>query len=90
MTNEKLCREVIEFAREFLVESQHIADGSLNDGEPLFSAGTLSSIALVELVLKLEERFGISISARDVSVDNFDSLEIIARYVAARLTEEAG
>lgn len=44
-----------------------------------------SSFALLELILRLEEAFGIEIPDHDLDGDRFDSLRSIADYVEHRL-----
>ena len=45
----------------------------------------LDSIAILGLVVGLEDEFDLEIPDTDVVVDNFDSVESITRYVARRL-----
>jgi len=52
--------------------------------EDLFETGVLDSMAFVDLVLHLEQQFGIRISAEELEPDNFRSVAIIAGFVAAR------
>jgi len=55
------------------------APGSDTD---LLATGILDSLALVELLLRLEQTFGMRISIDDLELDNFRSLDSIARFVA--------
>lgn len=48
----------------------------------LFETGVLDSMAFVELLLRLEEAFGIQISIEELEVDRFRSIERIAHFVA--------
>lgn len=50
----------------------------------LFEAGVLDSLAFVELLLRLEREFGISIALEDLELDQFRSIARIATFVAAR------
>lgn len=43
--------------------------------------GLLDSIALVDLALALESHFGISVSALELTSENFDSIPQIAAFV---------
>ena len=47
----------------------------------LLATGILDSLALVELLLRLEQTFGASVSVDDLELDNFRSLDSIARFV---------
>jgi D-alanine--poly(phosphoribitol) ligase subunit 2 len=48
----------------------------------LLATGIMDSLALVELLLRLEQTFGARISIDDLELDNFRSLDSIARFVA--------
>lgn len=48
----------------------------------LFEAGVIDSLAFVELLLHLEQEFGIKVSLDDIEIDNFKSIEKIAEFVA--------
>ncbi len=55
----------------------------------LFATARLDSLGVVELVLELERRFGITIETEDLELDHFRSLNAIADFVAARLVAAA-
>jgi acyl carrier protein len=44
----------------------------------LFTAGTLDSLQLVELLFQLEDQFGIRISLSEIDLENFRSIDCIA------------
>jgi len=50
----------------------------------LFEAGVLDSLAFVQLLLQLEEKFGLVTSVADLEVENFKSIARIAEFVAER------
>lgn len=50
----------------------------------LFETGALDSLALVELLLQLEQQFGVTTSVEDLDVQNFSSIRHIAAFVAAQ------
>lgn len=54
------------------------------DGFQLQSAGSFSSFALLELVVRLEERFGITIPDADLTLERFASVSAIEAYVVER------
>lgn len=54
----------------------------------LFEAGLLDSLAFVDLVMDLEQTFGLRVSPDDLEVETFRSIERIARFVCDR--REAG
>jgi D-alanine--poly(phosphoribitol) ligase subunit 2 len=55
----------------------------------LFDTGILDSLAFVELLLRLEQDFGVSVSVDDLELDNFRTLGQIARFVEGRQTVPA-
>jgi acyl carrier protein len=50
----------------------------------LFDTGVLDSLAFVQLLLHLEEEFGVTTSVDDMEVDNFKSIASIAHFLMAR------
>ncbi len=52
--------------------------------DDLFRLGVLDSFALVDFISVLEAECGIKIPDSDVNPGNFQSIEAIERYVAAR------
>jgi D-alanine--poly(phosphoribitol) ligase subunit 2 len=47
----------------------------------LMESGLLDSLTLVELIVGMEEEFGIKISFDEIDLDNFSSVNKIARFV---------
>jgi betaine-aldehyde dehydrogenase len=52
----------------------------------LFENGVIDSLAFVELLMKLEQEFGVSVAVDDLELDNFRTIERIAAFVEARTT----
>ena len=50
----------------------------------LIETGLLDSLALVELLVQLEESFDVSISTDDLELENFRSIASIALFVMQR------
>jgi D-alanine--poly(phosphoribitol) ligase subunit 2 len=55
----------------------------------LLETGLVDSIGLVELILELEERFGVSLPMEDLEIDDFRSVyriaDLIVRFSAVQL-----
>ena len=49
----------------------------------LFDTGVLDSLAFVELLLRLEQDFGVTVSVDDLELENFRTIERIAGFVEA-------
>ena len=47
----------------------------------LLDSGTIDSLAMIDLVVYLEDTFGISVATDDLVPDNFSTLDAIAAYV---------
>ena len=47
----------------------------------LFESGAMDSLSLVELLFQIEQRFGIEISIDSLEIDNFHSIDTIAKFV---------
>lgn len=50
----------------------------------LFGSGLLDSAHMVDIIVYLEERFGISIPSTDITSDNLETIERMAQYVQNR------
>ncbi|MFU8817107.1 MAG: acyl carrier protein [Pseudomonadales bacterium] len=49
----------------------------------LIDEGLLDSLMLVELIVHLEERYGIEVSLDDLELDHFRSLRRVSQFIAA-------
>lgn len=56
----------------------------LADRASLLDSGILDSLSLLQLVVFLEERFGISVGPADLLPENFDSINNIGAYLRTR------
>ena len=62
---------------------------ALDATTPLFgSLPELDSMAVLELIVELEQRFGITVEDEDVTADAFETIESLAGFVNARLLDE--
>jgi acyl carrier protein len=75
--------------RELLDEIGAVGAEAVADEESLSEAGVLSSLLTLELLLALEQRFGIRIDDREVTLGNFDSVAGIASFLGAKLAAPA-
>ena len=51
----------------------------------LFDTGVLDSLAFVELLVQLEQEFGVTTSVDDLEADNFRSIASIADFIESRV-----
>ncbi len=77
--------------REFVVENFLFGDGeSLNDDTSFMEAGIIDSTGILELIMFLEETYGIKIEDDELVAENFDNLQHIVRYVGGKLDSRCG
>ena len=67
--------------REFLPGED---PAELTDATPLITGGVLDSIATLKLVMFLEEKFGVVLAAHEVDKQYLDTLNDIAKLLAAK------
>lgn len=60
------------------------------DDEPLVAKHILDSMALVELVLKLEAEYGVKIYPLEMTAENFDSVGAIIRLLERKQAAAGG
>lgn len=65
-------------------------DTTLSDDENLLVTGVLDSLALMRLVMHLEDRHDIEIPPQDITLEHFGSLAAMSGYLSRRLTPETG
>jgi len=78
-----------QLVRAFIVDTLLFGDDSgLADDTPFLAQGIVDSTGFLELVLFLEETFGIKVEDAELVPENLDSLELIDRYLQAKLETE--
>ena len=63
--------------------------GSLTSSTPLISGGIVDSVGTINLVEFLEDRFDIIIAADEVEPQNFDTIDLMAKFVERKQADEA-
>jgi 2-hydroxymuconate-semialdehyde hydrolase len=78
---------VYEFLRSFIVERLLAGDDEdLDARTPLLELGIIDSMAMVEVIAHIERHFEVLVPHRDVTPDNFQSLDSMVGLVN-RLTQ---
>jgi acyl carrier protein len=74
--------DTLERLREY-VTSRFAREGSPSIGpdDNLLKQGILDSIAIMEIVGFIEQAFGFAVKGDEITVDNFQSLASMARFV---------
>ena len=65
--------------RQFL--SGFFRTNDLNDGDDIFERGFVNSLFAMRLVAWVEQEFGLHVEDDDLDIENFNSVEAIARLV---------
>ncbi len=75
--------DVKKQVRDYVVENFLFGDTDVefSDSDSFMEQGILDSTGILELILFLEETFGIKIEDDELVPENLDSLENIARFV---------
>lgn len=70
-----------EQLRDYIVENYLFGSGTVEDEASLLDDGVLDSMGVLELVLFVEETFGVPVSEEEVVPEHFDSISAIASFV---------
>ncbi len=79
VSTENAIPEVRNWIQENVTGSREVPDDY-----PLIENGVLTSLQTVELVMFLEDRFGITVEDEEFSEENFGSIRGIAELVASK------
>ncbi len=76
--------------QEFIRDEILLGDSSLlaDPDQDLVSAGILDSLALLRLVVFIEEKLGLDVSDGDIVVSNFQTINRINSFVEDKQTEK--
>lgn len=75
-----------ETVRTFVVEHFLFGEGDTLKGDTSFlEEGIIDSTGILELVMFLEETYGIKIEDNELVPENFDTLEKIAQYLEMKV-----
>lgn len=68
-----------------------LAASAIADEAPFFEDGLgMDSIAIVELIALVEERFGVQFSDADLVPDSFRNVQVLSQVIADKLASAAG
>jgi acyl carrier protein len=69
---------------DYIVANFLFDTGDVKDDASLMGEGVLDSTGVLEMVLFVEERLGVSVSDEEVLPENFDSIDSLVAFVAAK------
>jgi acyl carrier protein len=78
---------VLKFIREELLRGY--GQVSLEPNGSLISTGILDSLALLKLLLFIEERFSLKVKDGEVNPSNFETVDRITAFIESKRKEEA-
>jgi len=75
--------------RHYILQNLLFTDDEtrLLDSVSLLEEGIVDSTGVLELVMFVEETFGLSVEDEEIIPENFDSVERLARYVRSKTAE---
>ena len=76
---------VRERVRQFILEFFYVSDpDELNDDTSLIDSGIVDSTGMMDVILFLEQEFGIRVRDRDTTPENLETIARIDAFVARR------
>jgi len=76
--------------RAFIQENFIVTNGELGASDSLTGNGVLDSMGVLELIMFVEERFGVKVPDEDTLPEYLDSIERIVGYLERRLAATDG
>ncbi|MCT4638590.1 MAG: phosphopantetheine-binding protein [Bacteroidales bacterium] len=65
-------------------EIEELTFQKVSSKDPLISSNLLDSITVVDLAVAIEEETGINIPFTDISVNNFDNIDLIIDFLKSK------
>jgi acyl carrier protein len=80
----------IEKVKEFIVGNFLFGEGGqLANDTPFFGSGFIDSTGILEVVLFIEETYGITVEDDELTPQNFFSLETVGRFLERKMNGHA-
>ncbi len=80
----------IDELREFMAANFLYSDVfSLDDSASFMDSGILDSVGVLQIILFLEEQYGIKLADEEVIPENLDSIRNLAEFVERKLQDQA-
>lgn len=78
--------------KSIIIEVTHSSDEveDIADGDFLVDDLGVDSLGMMALVETLEKRFNIEVPSSEVVLDNFKTVELLGKYIAAKLAAAGG
>lgn len=74
--------------RQYIAKNLLFSDNGFTyaDDASFLEEGIVDSLGVMELVLFIEEKFGVKVKDEELTPDNFDSVNKLAGYIQGRLS----
>lgn len=63
-----------EKLKQFICRLVYMEEDELGDDDPLFSAGLIDSLTLLELIRFVEQSYDITVTPAQITLENWDSI----------------
>lgn len=72
--------------KEFILKNLYFAeDNALDDDDSFLETGVVDSTGVMELVAFVQSQFGVTVEPQEIVVENFDSVNKVARFIRQKL-----
>lgn len=78
--------EIGDSIRTYIQTNFMVAD--FDDNDSFLETGIIDSLGVIDLMLFVESEYGIKVNPRDVTPENFDSLDRLVDFVARRTEDD--
>jgi methoxymalonate biosynthesis acyl carrier protein len=65
--------------------ANYVRSPDFGDSEDIFKSGYVNSLFAMQLVLHVENTFGIAVGNEDMDIANFNSVDALTRFVGSKL-----
>jgi acyl carrier protein len=73
--------------RQYVAQNLLFSDNGFeyDDDDSFLQEGIIDSVGVLELVLFVEETFGVTVNDQEITPDNFDSVNKLAGYIRSKV-----
>lgn len=79
--------EIEAQVRKYVAQNLLFSDNGFeyDDDDSFLQEGIVDSVGVLELVLFVEETFGVNVDDQEITPDNFDSVNKLASYIRSKV-----
>jgi acyl carrier protein len=75
--------DLVQQIQDFLVDEFLFGEGRVEPSDDLFETGVMDSLGFMRLLNFMDRQLGVAVSMSEIVMDNFNTVEKVAAYVAA-------